>query len=210
MDISEIICELSQIINTCIHQQAKNYLKSLIFYNSFRFGIKKRNNSNLFDYGEENKYIKGILKKFGKYKNIDFAIDDGEKADIYLYGKILKKIYFSQSFELFKLSHWNKPIIENIEMFLSANNLKENILEMKYKAIKNDHEICNFLKSLILKFIQTFKQKRGDRNQIVFDLNSSAGKITEKNYNEIDSDSILFNLKFSLNKGKMPFHDSSF
>ena len=67
-----------------------------------------------------------------------------------------------------------------------------------------------YLKSFIFKFIQTFKQKRGDSNQIVFDLNSSSGKITEKNFNEIDSDSILFNLKFSLNKGKMPFHDSSF
>ena len=117
MDISEIICELSQIINTCIHEQAKHYLKSLIFYNSFRLGIKKRINSNLFDYGEENKYIKGILKKFGKYKNIDFAIDGGEKAEIYLYGNILEKIYFSQSFKLFKLSHWNKSIIEHIKCF---------------------------------------------------------------------------------------------
>lgn len=43
IDISEIICELSQIINTCLHEKAKHYLKSLIFYNSFRFGIKKKN-----------------------------------------------------------------------------------------------------------------------------------------------------------------------
>ena len=212
MDISELICELYQIINTCIHEQAKHYLKSLIFYNSFRFGIKKRINSDLFDYGEENKYIKGILKKFGKYKNIDFAIDGGEKAEIYLYGNILEKIYFRQSFELFKLNHWNKTIIEHIEMFLSANNLEENILEMKLTDIKNDHDICDFLKSFIFKFIQTFKQKRGDNNKLVFDLNSSAGKIkiTENNFNEIDSDSVLFNLKFCLYKGKMPFHDSSF
>ena len=210
IDISEIICELSQIINTCLHEQAKHYLKSLIFYNSFRFGIKKRINSNLFDYEEENKYIKGILKKYGKCKNFDFAIDCGEKLEIYLYGNILEKIYFSQSFELFKFSHWNKSIIEHIEMFLSSYNLKDNILEMKYTDIRNDHDICDFLKSFIFKFIQAFNQKRGDKNQLIFDLNSSAGKIIEKGFNEIDSDSILFNLKFSVNRGKMPFHDSSF
>ena len=81
---------------------------------------------------------------------------------------------------------------------------------MKYTDIKNDHDICDFLKSFIFKFIQAFNQKRGDKNQLIFDLNSSAGKIIEKGFNEIDSDSILFNLKFSVNRGKMPFHDSSF
>lgn len=95
-------------------------------------------------------------------------------------------------------------------MFLSAYNLKQNTLEMKYTDIRNNHDICDFLKSFIFKFIQTYKQKRGDKNQIVFDLNSSAGKIIEKNFNEIDSDSIIFNLKFSINREKMPFHDSSF
>ena len=28
-------------------------------------------------------------------------------------------------------------------MFLSANNLKENTLEMKLTDIKNDHDICD-------------------------------------------------------------------
>ena len=61
-DLSKIICELSQILNATIHEQVKHYIKSLIFYNSFRFNIKKRINSNLYDYEEENKFIRGILQ----------------------------------------------------------------------------------------------------------------------------------------------------
>ena len=55
-DISKIMCELSEIVNTCIHEQLKHYLKALIFYNSFRFNIKKRINNDLYNYDEEDKY----------------------------------------------------------------------------------------------------------------------------------------------------------
>ena len=40
-DFSEIVCHLAQILNTCIHEHIKHYIKALIFYNSFPLGKKK-------------------------------------------------------------------------------------------------------------------------------------------------------------------------
>ena len=189
-DLSKIICELSQILNTTIHEQAKHYIKSLIFYNSFRFNIKKRINSNLYDYEEENKFIRGILQKYDKKQNYNnLSIDGGEKAEIYLYGTILKKIYFPQAFELFKFSNWKRTIWEHIDKFQNNKKLTEGIVS---KDISNDEDLCDFLKNFIFKFMKIFnKHKKNVNNKfIVFNTNASANKLS-KNDGIIESNNTI-------------------
>ena len=65
---------MAQILNTCIHEQLKHYMKALIFYNSFRFGISKRINSNLLEIDEERKLINSILYKINNIHNLKFKI----------------------------------------------------------------------------------------------------------------------------------------
>ena len=43
-------------------------------------------------------------------------IDERYKAEFYLYGNILDKVYFPQAYEMFKKSNWNKEIIEHIKI----------------------------------------------------------------------------------------------
>ena len=62
-DFSEIVCHLAQILNTCIHEHIKHYIKALIFYNSFPLGKKKRIFSDLLEINEERKIVNKILKK---------------------------------------------------------------------------------------------------------------------------------------------------
>ena len=51
-DFSDIICHLSNILNTCIHEQLNHYMNALIFYNSFQYGINKRIDRNLLEFDE--------------------------------------------------------------------------------------------------------------------------------------------------------------
>ena len=172
--ISRIICELSQILNTCIHEQLKHYIKSLIFYNSFRFNLKKRIGSDLYNYGKEDRYINGILYIM-KNKNKYYEIDGGHKAEIFLYGDILNKIFFPQALELFKKSNWNKEIAEHIKSFNNANKkIKDSFQTFTINEIYFNDDFCEFFKIFIKKFIETVAVRSKD--SIVFDNNASASR----------------------------------
>jgi hypothetical protein len=108
-DFSEIVCHLAQILNTCIHEHIKHYIKALIFYNSFPLGKKKRIFSDLLEINEERKIVNKILKK-NKNEYASVELDGGEKAEVFMYGNLLKKIYFGQALELFKNNNWDKTI----------------------------------------------------------------------------------------------------
>ena len=209
-DLSKIICELSQILNTCMHEQARHYIKSLIFYNSFLFNIKKRINSDLYNYGEETEYIYGILKKNKIKIDKNLSIDGGEKGEIYLYGNILEKIYFPQAFELFKLSNWNKTIVEHIKNFQSINNTYKDMLFIYYKEFDDNKDLSDFIKKFIKEFIKSFNHLQNIENTKVFlNPNDSSCKISEKNINNIDINKIKFECRCYININKIYIHDAS-
>ena len=210
IDFSKIICEISQIINTCLHEQLKHYIKGLIFYNSFRFKIKKRINSNLYDYGEENKYINGIRRKIEK-KNYVYKIDldGGEKAEIYLYGKTLDKINFSQAYQLFMLDNWNKNIPEHITSFNKVQDSFESYSVQNLKDIKENENLCPFFKILSEKFCEYVSKSK----ILLFESNASSGRTSkrkEKGNGHEDSDTILFDYSCFITINKNYIKDSSF
>lgn len=209
--LSKIICELAQILNTVIHEQTKHYLKSLIFYNSFRYDIKKRINSDLHDFGEENYYINGILQKYGAIKkNNDLSIDGGEKTEIYLYGNILDKISFRQAYELFKLINWEKTIVQHIKDFQKINNkiCNDNIICQPITKIAKNADLCDFIKIFITKFIESYNKNKKDK-LLVYDLNTSSSKMAKNNDNIINEDTIQFDLNCFLEIKKNYIHDAS-
>ena len=69
-DISEIIIKISLTLNTMIHEQLKHYLKALLFYNSFRYKINKRLNSDLTGYLKESFFIDNIRKIYFPNKEL--------------------------------------------------------------------------------------------------------------------------------------------
>ena len=174
-DFSLIVCQLSQILNTCINEHVKHYLKALIFYNSFRCRLKRRINSNLFEIDEERNLINSILKKNKKKYKLQ-PIDGGEKAEIFLYGNILNEIYFAQSLELFKKSNWEKTIPQHIENFKQCKtNNQEDIKIIKLDEIVNDDDLCDFYKILVKKFKQ-YVLGENEEEVIPYNFKAFAGK----------------------------------
>lgn len=176
-DLSDIICDLSQILTTCIHEQINHYIKALIYYNSFRFHIKKRMNSDIYDFVTDKEYIYGILQKNGQEEMFNMSsLDGGHKAEVYLFGKILDKISFAQGFELFKMSNWTKTIPDHILNFNSLNNKNSREFH-KVNIFLNNHDLCEFLKL----FIKIFSEILTNDDMIVINYEASSGK-REANY----------------------------
>jgi len=208
-DLSKIICQLTQILNTTIHEQTKHYLKSLIFYNSFRFNIKKRINSNLYDHGEETKYIQAILQKTKTNNNINnVKIDGGNKAEIFLYGKILDKIYFYQAIELFKYSNWEMTITEHIQTFQNKNTLVNSLVS--FDTIKKNKDLSDFIKTFIVKFEKSFnKDKKTSEIYIMFEPNASACRESKNDDISIDPNIIKFDTNAFITLPENNIHDAS-
>jgi len=206
-DISKIVCELSQILNTCLHEQLKHYVKSLIFYNSFRFNLKKRIDSDLYNYGQEDRYINGILyimKNRNKYNEID----GGHKAEIFLYGGILKRIVFPQALELFKKSNWNKEIVEHIKCFNNANKkIKDSFQTFTVNEIYFNNDFCEFFRIFIKKFIETVKVRSKD--SIVFDNTTSALRSSSYFKENANKNKITFDYNCYINIKDNYMKDSS-
>ena len=161
-DFSEIICHFAQILNTCIHEHIKHYIKALIFYNSFPLGLKKRIFSDLHEINEEKKLVNKILKK-NKNEYTSVELNDDEKVEVFMYGNLLKKIYFGQALELFKISNWDKTIPEHILTFNTAKNYN---LQMKFctlEQIINNDEFCDFFKIIAKKFKKYYLKKKGEK-----------------------------------------------
>ena len=170
---SKMVCQLSNILNTCLHEQIKHYMKALIFYNSFQFGISKRINSNLYEVDEERKLINSILNK-NKNKYDLIPLDGGAKAEVFLYGNILQEINFAQSLELLKLSNWDKTIPEHIENFNKYKKYNTGLVMVKLEEITNNQDYCDFFKILAKKFKEYVQEK--DDNEIVFDYSAFSAK----------------------------------
>lgn len=189
-DFSKMVCQLSQILNTCLHEHIKHYIKALIFYNSFHLGITKRINSNLNEIDEERKLINSILfKNKNNYKSL--SLDGGEKAEVFLYGNVLNIINFRQSLELFKPKNWEKTIPEHIENF-NKNKISDNKLEfLLLKQITQDDNLCDFYKILAKKFRENVHKK--NENKIIYD-NSACAKIDRANFIEGEKEGdIIYN-----------------
>ena len=185
INVSKILSIYSQIINSYIHEQVKNYLKSLIFYNSFRFKIKKRINSDLFNFGEEEYFIEGLRQKFNGQKKIKkIPINGGEKAEIYLYGEILGIIKFHQAIELFKISNWDKTIPQHIELFRNSPNKNNNEEFKNIEFLKKNNDYSEFF----IKVIEIFDKIKKLKGFYYFNYNDKSGKINRKN--ELEEDEI--------------------
>ena len=204
--ISKIVCDLSMIVSTCIHEQLKHYLKSLIFYNSFRFNVSMKYNNELYNYDEENKYINGILTRTHNQGNYS-KIDCGDKAEIYLFGKILDFIYFPQAFELFKKSNWDKEIIEFIDNFNKSKPKKENTLVLSIKQINTNDDLCEFIKIFLNKFMKSVNNEEF----IEFQNFTSSYRRTIKKYNNysLEQDNIIFQNNCYINIKRNYIFDAS-
>ena len=152
-EISKIINDLSSILNTLIHEQFKHYIKGLIFYNSFRFKITKRIDSDLSAYEQDKTFMEKIRFIYLSqdpeiYKSP--IIDGGFRAEIYLYGQILSKIYFSQAYDMFKFSTWKLSIEEHLQKFNQNNQeIKEKDKLIIIENLKNDLDTCDFIKNIL-------------------------------------------------------------
>ena len=172
-DFSEIVCQLAQILNTCIHEHIKHYIKALIFYNSFPLGIKKRIFSDLLEINEERKLVNKILKK-NKNEYASVELDGGGKAEVFMYGNLLKKIYFGQALELFKIKNWDKTIPEHILTFNAAKNYNSQIKFCTLEQIISNNEFCDFFKIIAKKFKKYYLKKKDEK--FIFNFAASSTK----------------------------------
>lgn len=152
-EISKIINDLSSILNTLIHEQFKHYIKGLIFYNSFRFKIAKRIDSDLSAYEQDKTFMEKIRFIYLSQEPEIYKspiIDGGFRAEIYLYGQILSKIYFSQAYDMFKFSTWKLSIEEHLQKFNQNNQeIKEKDKLIIIENLKNDLDTCDFIKNIL-------------------------------------------------------------
>ena len=168
-DVSKIVNELSSILNTLIHQQLKHYLKGLIFYNSFRFKINKRIYSDLSSYEQDRNFMEKIRLIYLTKKPETYRypiIDWGNRAEIFLYGQVLKKLYFSEAYDMFKPSTWNLTIVEHLKKFNENNIDKKETRLIKIDDLMKDTNIFDFLKKIFKEIDESLKCN----NEINFDF----------------------------------------
>lgn len=187
-NFSKIITQISQILNTCIHEHLKHYLKALIFYNSFRLGKEKRINSDGNELDEERNLVNRILKKNNNEYDC-ISLDGGEKAEVFLYGNTLDKIYLPQSLELFKLKNWNKSIPEHIENFNNCINNKPKSETIETDKIIKDDNLCQFYKLLVQKFNKFFNE---NSNNITYSNTTFSAKNTNNIIIDYKKDCITY------------------
>ena len=202
-DFSDIVCQLSQTLNTCIHEQLKHYIKALIYYNSIQLGLNSRMNSDLFEINEERKLINQILKK-NNHKYISISIDGGEKAEVLLYGNLLTKISLGQSLELFKKDNWVQTIPEHIENFIDSKKYKKQIVATNLEKINNNNLYCDFFKILAKKFLEFCEKK--NENIIILNYNTSASKNKENDNEEENKEGSLildYSRTITINRGSI-------
>ena len=106
--LEKFIIRLGFILNTTIHEQLKHYIKALMFFNSFKFGLKKHIESDEDLDNDENIFLNGLMKKRKKKKKISLnGKDGGHRAEILLYGQVLERISCIQGLKMFYKSTWN-------------------------------------------------------------------------------------------------------
>ena len=204
-DISEIIIKISLTLNTMIHEQLKHYLKALLFYNSFRYKINKRLNSDLTGYLQESFFIDNIRKIYFPNKEINFKpiIDGGYRAEIYLYGCVLKELSFTEAIKMYKIIPWNLSVLEHLKEF-NDNNIKIKKIEIvKLEDIKNNKELNDFIKEVFYQFSKLYKV-----DEIKIDYNKMGSAKSKDDLINLDSKQLLINYSACLERNIIKEPDS--
>ena len=199
--IENFINRLSFILNTTIHEQLKHYLRALLFYNSFRFNNKINIESDLDLTNEENEYLDGLASK---EKNLN-GLDGGHRAEILLYGEVLKNISTIQGIKMFYYSTWNTSIEEHFSNFKInyGTTFDNQYLDLK-DILENDknNEICPFFKHIIKKFLEINNIKG---HSIPLDLMFSSNKLDDED--EEDEEKEEGNKKFMINLNYKEYYE---
>ena len=159
-DLSKIIIEISLIVNTIIHEHFNHYIKGLLFYNSFRFKQNKRLYSDLSDFNDDSFYLENIRKIYSKNKKEQFkpVINLGHKAEIYLYGNIIDRLYFEEALKMYDESTWELSILEHLQQFNENNKSKHKIEQINIEEIKKKNKkIDDFIKQVFIQFNKSYK-----------------------------------------------------
>ena len=158
-DLSKLIIEISFYLNTLIHEQFKHYIKGLLFYNSFRFKTHKRLESDFSTYDEEKYYLDNIRSIFSvkRNKEWDKIIDGGYKAEIYLYGEILYKLYLGEALKMYDNETWKSSVKEHLIEFNKNNIFEPKIIIYSLKEIQDSKKMNNFIKEIIIQFNKFYK-----------------------------------------------------
>ena len=190
-DISKIVVDISLVFNTLIHEQLKHYIKGLLYYNAFRFRQKKRLDSDLADYESDRFFIDNLQIIFSEKKNIILrpVIDGGNRAEIYLYGKILYKLFFNEALEMHDKSTWNLSVLEHLKQFKKNNKFISKEKEVKLDDIIKSKTMSEFIKDIIIQFNQLYKCN----DIILFNYGVSGScKKSNEDLDYIENDVIVF------------------
>ena len=207
-EISKIIINISLKLNTMIHEQFKHYIKALLHYNSFRFRKHFRLDSDLSGYQEEKYYIDNIQKIYSKNKNktiIKPIVDGGSRAEIYLYGSILDRLYLEEAINMFDLSTWKLSVKDHLEIF-NKNNIPK-IMNKTYNLneIKGNSTMNNFLKDLFIQYTIFYKLK--SINLYYHETLLGSGKSDENN-NSMNNDEFFLDYSICLQNTKVNVPDT--
>ncbi len=157
-DLSKVLIEISFMSNTLIHEQFKHYIKGLLFYNSFRFKENKRLDSDLSGYEQDKSFMDNIRLKYAIEKDISLkpVIDGGNRAEIYLYGYVLSRLFLSGALFLIDKKTWNLPVYKHLEQF-NENNKSFPDKKQTIEDLKNNVNIIDFFKEIINQFINNYE-----------------------------------------------------
>ena len=194
--LERFIIRLSFILNAIIHEQLKHYMKALIFYNSFRYGENKHIESDEDLDNNENEYLKGIMIKKRKNKDLS-GKDGGHRTEIFLYGEVLERLTSLQGLKMFYKSTWQTSIDEHLSQF--KNNYKSELKDessnylmnyLKLDKISTDDDVCPFFKKILKKFIDFKKIKK---SEIYIDIDFTSKKEPNE---ETEGNELYINLNY--------------
>lgn len=195
--LEKFIIRLGFILNTTIHEQLKHYIKALIFFNSFKFGLKKHIESDEDLDNDENIFLNGLMKKRKKKKKISLnGKDGGHRAEILLYGQVLERISCIQGLKMFYKSTWNTSIKKHFCDFNDNYGIEKKNKDIDNESffglniVFNDDDVCPFFKKILRKFTDC---KNIKSEKALIDLKYSANKEPENCDNKLE---LNINLNF--------------
>ena len=206
-DISKIVVDIGFLFNTLIYEQFSNYLKVLLYYNSFRFREKKRLCKGSSEYKQNQFFIDNLSIIFSKYKNmiIKPIIDRGYMTEVYLYGIILYKLSFSEALKMHDKSTWNLSVLEHLKEFNKNNKAILKVHDENLDNILKNKNLSNFIKDIFIQF-----NKYYECNGIMkFDYSvlGDSEKLIEDLY-FIEKGCFLFDYEVYLEKTKITIPDT--
>ena len=206
-DISKIVVDIGFLFNTLIYEQFNNYLKVLLYYNSFRFREKKRLCKGSSEYKQNQFFIDNLSIIFSKYKNmiIKPIIDRGYMTEVYLYGIILYKLSFSEALKMHDKSTWNLSVLEHLKEFNKNNKAILKVHDENLDNILKNKNLSNFIKDIFIQF-----NKYYECNGIMkFDYSvlGDSEKLIEDLY-FIEKGCFLFDYEVYLEKTKITIPDT--